>query len=155
MNWAYIAGILDGEGCIGIYHHKVTNRSNNLPNFESIIPRISITNTSKELVDYLLLTKLGRMKKYHYNGRNCKDRYDWEISSPIEIKEFLLKIKDFLIVKKYQCELMLSFLEERVIMTKFRDSMGRIKKMDITTTTNWYYYERMKRLNKRGIGKTI
>jgi hypothetical protein len=43
---AYVAGLIDGEGCIGAYHQHG----------RLVLGRMQVTNTDKRMVDFLLST---------------------------------------------------------------------------------------------------
>lgn len=63
QNFAYLAGLLDGEGTIGIY-----NESNGKGNPRRTRVRMVITNTSPILMEYLKQTfgvKYVQQKKYY------------------------------------------------------------------------------------------
>lgn len=103
-NWqrAYLAGILDGEGCIRI-------RNNGSGGCVSV----HVTNTNKDLLNWCLdVTGMGyiyciRKKRY---GTHKKQRkaYAWELS-PKQAIRILKKIKKYLIVKKKEADLALGY----------------------------------------------
>ncbi len=89
---AYIAGILDGEGCIGVYSNGATGNS----------LTVVITNLCEELIDYIDAClpgcKYSRRDKYfelHWHGRDA-----------VLVIELLLP---YLIVKKDVAEVALEF----------------------------------------------
>jgi hypothetical protein len=142
--------LIDGEGCIGIYHHKVRCKKGKGNPYDSIFPRMTVANTSKEVMNYLIMTKIGSVK-LHVKLSPNKSLYTWEISSPNQIKELLTRTKKFLIIKREQCQLLLDFLSKRVDLRNHRESNGRIKKIDIEKTSNYRFYLESKKLNKKGI----
>ena len=93
---AYIAGIVDGEGSIGLWHHKN----------ETHMPNVSIVNNSLELLEWIKLriggTIVSKKKrlKHHRNSYCLSVRQDRAI-------RFLNEIKKFLIIKKLQAELII------------------------------------------------
>src|SRR6185369_8308059 len=87
MNLAYVAGLVDGEGCIGF----TQCRSN-------MIPRICITNTNKKLIEMLYYKFGGCIFNAKRVKSNWKEAYHWVVTSKAAI-EFLEKIQKYLILK--------------------------------------------------------
>lgn len=97
---AYIAGIIDGEGCIG-YYNRGSHKG--VP-YHSASVHISMTDPRpikwlKDKVGYgtvSFVTKSG-------NRRNV---YSWQLSNQSELKEFLKTIRPFLLLKGDQVDLL-------------------------------------------------
>ena len=95
MNYNYIAGFIDGEGCI------------------SLIPNpVVITGQCDENVLNLMCEFCGFGAVYKRSEATDKHRavYQWKIGGKKAI-EFLEKIKDSLVLKKEQAELLISHKE--------------------------------------------
>jgi hypothetical protein len=90
LSWAYLAGLFDGEGCI------VTMNSNQ--------PSIVITNTNKELIDFLVAKLGGKVYKVPHsktgNSENWKIGYHWVLAKRHEVYIALSLMLPHLIVKK-------------------------------------------------------
>jgi hypothetical protein len=92
---AYIAGIVDGEGSIGLWrHHKNETHS----------PRVTVANNNLALLQWIQ-SKVGgvivsKKKRQAHHG----DSYAWSICQNRAIA-FLNEIKGYLIIKKQQAEL--------------------------------------------------
>lgn len=109
---AYIAGFLDGEGTITI--SKATNKTG-----VHYLPVVQLANTNEKVMKWLCekLKKLNisfsflidRPKK-----KNWKECYIIIIREMESIRKFLYEIKDYLIVKRTQAELLLEFVESRL-----------------------------------------
>ncbi len=102
---AYMAGILDGEGCLSIGNFS-GNRKNGDRHFQT---NISISSTDKCLIDWLYDTFGGYRGEYtpkqmSRNGR--KQVYRWQCSSDrlLHICEITLP---YLIIKKRQAEILI------------------------------------------------
>lgn len=101
---AYVAGIVDGEGCIGICGIK---REHNLLPYTNL--RVSVVNTNEWLIEFL---------KFHFGGSHIsrlqrpkpswKPTHEWVICS-IKAVEFLKLILPYLQIKKPQAELAINF----------------------------------------------
>jgi hypothetical protein len=90
MNLAYVAGLVDGEGCIGFTQCRT-----------NLIPRVCITNTNQELI-LKLQEKFGGCV---FNAKRVKETwksaYHWVVTSKLAI-DFLEKIDKYLILKSNQ-----------------------------------------------------
>ena len=97
-DYIYLAGFIDGEGCI---------RVNNAP-------RLHITNTNKDIMDWIKDNFGGYLwaeeKSYI---ENAKTRYIWEISSR-KLLVLLLEILPYLRVKKPQAKLVTEYYNSAV-----------------------------------------
>lgn len=120
--WAYIAGILDGEGSISAYKRGEHG---------SLIPAIQVSNTNYFLLEFLS-KKLGG-KIYPMRNSNkprWKPCWSWQIHGK-NVLVVLKKCFDFFIVKKEQCQLVLSLKRfEYLKRTKIvgYDKLGRIRR---------------------------
>lgn len=97
-DFIYLAGIVDGEGCI---------RVNNAP-------RLHITNTSQILIEWLV----DRFGGYVWVQQtsfvdNNKPRFQWEVSAR-QCEAILQQIVPFLVIKKLQAQLVLDYYSEGV-----------------------------------------
>lgn len=98
---AYIAGIIDGEGCIGIYYGKD----------KGYFVQLTIVNTNKELLDWL-------GQRLHANSvKSLKDKRPRNKQSfsltvdRMRAFEVLTRVRGLLIVKRKQVDLALEFKE--------------------------------------------
>jgi len=97
---AYTAGIMDGEGYLGITCHAYYNAVR-------YVPRMSITNTDFDLIQWLMDNFGGT---YSVNRKNAsKYCYMWHIFETDKLCEFLEDIKPFVKLKHRQLELLLYF----------------------------------------------
>ena len=131
---AYVAGIVDGEGCI----------RTNLNIKKQPVVRVHVTNTNKLLVDTL---------KFYFGGyiwaenesyiENAKPRYIWEISS-FAAENFLKLIRPYLLLKAKQADLAL----------ELRKTMGKRGYNEVSVETMNLRLElakQIKSLNKKGL----
>ena len=132
---AYLAGIIDGEGCITINIHRIKGEMNGL------LCRLIINNTNEHLINFCknAFIELGvdekRIKMYTRGGgiyKNTKRKKCWiiMINQMSSILIILSQIEKFLLVKKEQAKLIIEY----------------IKNMD-TYSNKMELYERMKILN--------
>ena len=113
-NWqlAYIAGIIDGEGSLGL--SRQTNR-------EACKPLIRVVMTNKECIHFLhAATGIGNFN-IDTPPEPRKTAYRWSIGDRLEIYVLLKTVCPYLIVKKKQADVMLEFVERRIQGSRGRD----------------------------------
>ena len=78
---AYIAGLIDGEGCVSICRRKHRQRKSNNWYYE---PQVVVANTDKRMMDFLvglyggwIATIKGKQVRVRIN---CKQGYHWKIT---------------------------------------------------------------------------
>lgn len=106
---AYIAGFVDGEGCIGL-HHKSDIPSNGRISYG---PYLAITNSDLPILEWIQKkTRGGVIAKGIYNGVNAKDRnvLKYQVDQMTRILEYL---RPYLIVKARQADLLLEYLKTK------------------------------------------
>lgn len=99
---SYIAGFVDGEGCIRI--KKASQRGN------SFYVWVAITNTYKPTLDYIAEIFGGKVRKAE--RKTNKWAYHFLITSS-EAVDFLKSILGFLREKRPQAELAIKFHEQK------------------------------------------
>lgn len=99
---AYVAGLIDGEGCMGIYAKKYTNSS--IP----WRPHLSVTLTNLETLNYLSREYGGRVWK-HASRPNRKPCWRWMLTGKTALY-FVATTYPWLIVKRREAEVMLDVL---------------------------------------------
>jgi hypothetical protein len=134
---AYVAGIIDGEGCFGMHYYKKLNRH---------YLTVDIYNSCTELLKWLSENFPGNYREIKAPSKkihtNWKPQFIWR-SNEHQTLQFLRDILPFLIVKKKQCELAIKFRE-----TFLKRECPVSPK---TKETRRLIYEEMKALNQRGI----
>ena len=92
---AYLAGIVDGEGSIGLWRHR-KNQTHS--------PNVSVANNDLQLLKWIQSrvggTIVSKKKRMAHHG----DSYTWAIKQNRALN-FLNEIKKYLIVKQEQAEL--------------------------------------------------
>ncbi len=126
---AWIAGIIDGEGCLSIAEK-----------YGLLYVRVYACNTDKLMIDTLVsLTALGHVY-LRKRGGNHKPLWDWFITSNRDILDFLVKVLPYLVVKKSRAKMCIEFC--------------RIKLSDNPTSDKLeLYYAAVSHLNERGVKK--
>jgi len=101
-DWAYLAGIVDGEGCIGVYESRRSHSARGILH----ICQLSIANTDYQLMDIF---------SQHFGGwittRPCppgKDMYYWQVSSE-RAEPIIRNLLPYLRIKKEQAYVAIRF----------------------------------------------
>lgn len=105
---AYLAGIVDGEGCISI--SKQIIKRTPTPVY-SLIVVVSLVN--KDVLQYFKeITGLGSVKygAKHESSDNSRTSYQWWVSSR-QAEKLLVEIYPYLRIKREQADIALSFMK--------------------------------------------
>ena len=106
LECAYLAGILDGEGEIGI--HKMTERKSTKGYRHRL--EIAITNTCKHILEFVQLRYGGNLhvkQRYSEKHRVC---YRWRVEGQTAIA-FLKDIYPYLRIKRMQADIAFEFVK--------------------------------------------
>ena len=105
---AYIAGIIDGEGTIGIWkNHQGLQPGRRTPSF---VLRVRVKMTTEFIVRWLHSSCGGRFYTTNKVQENHKPIYDWSIAGREAVK-FLKEIYPYLKLKGPQAELAFKFVD--------------------------------------------
>ena len=103
---AYFAGLLDGEGSVALKRSHDLHRKHN-----HYYPSVTITNTHKGVCDLAKEIYGGCVYERKSPSRNgYKPLFDWLLSSRMA-DGFLRLVLPYLIIKKEQAQLVLTFYE--------------------------------------------
>lgn len=110
--YAYLAGIIDGEGTIRI---EKSIRCKNHPNWKvGHCAAISVGNTCKELIVLLNKTFTPNCKlRKESILPSGKPYYRWATSGTFQVKKILNLLSPFLFIKKQQANLVLEFCNNK------------------------------------------
>jgi hypothetical protein len=129
----WLAGIMDGEGSIGLYRRKI-------PGYRDIfLVGLVVANTKKIIVDKVFeLVGVGDMRKRRSHNPKHKDAYVWQVFSASTAK-VLNGLCQHLVGKKEQCELASEAVQ---LSTRGRYNPNHRRLSQI--------HRRMRTLNKKG-----
>lgn len=117
-HWAYVAGIMDADGCFMITKHKRKTPSRRWNTIEerspTYMPSLKIAMIEKEAIEFIV-NELG-FGKYHLDGTrkdrpNSKPIYQWYLRGKRDVPKFLIEVIPFLKVKNNRAEFLLKFCE--------------------------------------------
>lgn len=118
---AYFAGIIDGEGWIGLTKHL----SGSVDGYQ-LRPVMSVHMVSIEAIDYIhdICTKLGlaSYKRHWVDGLKRDPSSRWAIVGAKRVRPVLETVRPFLHVKRRQADLVLEFIASREGWIKNRGS---------------------------------
>ncbi len=108
LHLAYLAGIIDGEGCIhiGYYFNKSQNRST----YHTLI---QVTSTDKSLIEWLSDKFEGKAALYTkaQTPKNSRQTpYTWKVTGET-LTHLCRSVLPFMVIKKDQIEIMLKMRE--------------------------------------------
>lgn len=136
---AYLAGVADGEGGIGIYK-RLPKNSEQRPGY---VLRFVVTQTIRSLPEMFQRRFGGAVLIERRGHKGWKDCYDWVSSSNIAANALRLLIP-YMTVKKPQAELALRFQT-----AKFRGYKW-VRPSDAEVERRETLYLSMKAMNRRG-----
>ncbi len=125
LSWKYIAGFIDGEGCIDL---TVTHG-------KYIQPRVRITQAAigKDVLDVLSTNHGGKVYLRRSQNANWQDAYSWELTGYSPVCMLLRNVANHMIVKKEQARLILWMernVKGKVLAPEARDTaLNELKAM--------------------------
>jgi hypothetical protein len=138
---AYVAGIIDGEGCLTITRHKSKTSKIGF----RFCPYLDVSNTDLQLLkDLQEYFSVGSIRAKKMNASNRKQGYSWTVWGQ-QIRKVLVPIFPYLRLKRDRAILLLSYLDKHGRRT---GSVGlSVEEHDDQSQI----YNSMKQLNQRGI----
>ncbi len=99
LNWKYLAGFIDGEGCIDL---QVSHGKYIQPRI-----RIGLAASSKFIIDMLKNSYGGSIHHRKSANADWQDAYTWQLNGYKNVCKFLRNIINHLFIKKEQARLIL------------------------------------------------
>lgn len=116
---AYLAGLVDGEGCITICESARRDHYGIKTSYPSFGPRFCIVNANKNLIESVLQDwALGSIKEVRYKNPRYKPTYVWETRRLREILKAIEYILPYLKLKRKQALLMIEYCKSRLLAPK-------------------------------------
>jgi len=150
---AYMAGIIDGEGHIGITKYKTKPRNGRKERMQYDF-NVSIVNTNLNLITYLLEKLRNNNIKFCVMQRKEKLILNHKLIYVIQISDFqaenfLKIIYPYLVAKKEQADVAFEFRKT------FIKNWGRTKVPQNLMEKREECFQKMKELNRRGYIKAL
>lgn len=97
---AYLAGIVDTEGAIGIRDNQG----------EAFGAYVMINSTNESLIKWIASLFEGKVSKHEYLVTTCRDNNLWALYGKQNIESFILAILPYLVIKKEVANIVLQFV---------------------------------------------
>lgn len=150
MDLAYMAGMLDGEGCISItkIRPKNTNRHN-----LSYGLQIRISMVDKSIPLLFLFVFGGSLREVNYSHKGYRNQWRWAVSGELAVRS-LEMLMPYLRSKKNEAELAIKFwgVKRHPDVAGKKGRQGNIPKSADEIALEDSYYVLMRKLkNKSGV----
>ena len=121
---AYTAGVIDGEGCIGVYCEK---KRRGLLRYRLVV---EVTNTEQWLVQWLYL-QWGGSVVYYVRGRRNRSimEWKWRICAQ-QAKVFLEDILPYLQIKGTQAKIAIAFQARKKVGVRKTAEVKTLEEID-------------------------
>lgn len=130
--WAYLAGLIDGEGCLFISKQQFKQCV-----YPSYRAHLIVGMTNKSVIDYIhSLVDAGNVYFTKSKSEKYMHKYRWEVTANVDISKILNNILPFLIVKKAEAETMLDFVSSDFT---FKKGPGRSRPISIVKAQDGFY----------------
>ena len=120
-SWKYLAGLIDGEGCIDVQVTKVGEEHYVRPRL-----RIAMSNVALELLETIKLNHGGYLCQRKFDKPEWNDATSWELAGYNPCCTFLRNVVNHLVLKREQVRLCL-WMETNVkgkhVSTQVRDAI--------------------------------
>jgi len=117
---SYIAGLFDGEGCIGYY-----NANPNPQGTPYCHSSVHISNTNQNVIIWVgKITGIGRSSTQKFKDGKRRTAYQWQLSKKAQVREFLEAIRPYLHVKAEQVDTLLELFKKEVGYIKKHGSVS-------------------------------
>ncbi len=139
-DYAYLAGLIDGEGCIYGHIQKKDKKHRN----KTTNVNLKIRMLEKEIIDWIYVTFGGNMSEIKRPiGQN--NRWEWRIAKAEDFIPLLEKVIPFLKLKKHRAEIALTL--KRMILEVKKKFVTESNKKD--RLKREYIVSEIKRENQR------
>jgi hypothetical protein len=133
--WAYAAGLIDGEGYIGLHKNSVSKHS-----FIGVIKVVSI---DPYMAPFLHEHFGGSVSVRRRNHAKWTDETEWMLRGKENLKFFLNGVMPYLQVKKDQAQHLIAFLDEVGDFKGKRKFVNgkSVYDKNFVARRHWYYQE--------------
>ena len=125
---AYVAGIIDGEGCVEFkWVDRIRRDRKGTPTYRTLIVRLEVPQVDKRLIDWLMeVTKEGtRDIKRYPKHPTYQDQHRWRVGYH-GVYRVLKQVYPYLIVKKQKAKLVIDYYDKKFSTKKFgRGGFGK------------------------------
>ena len=112
---AYIAGIIDGEGCIEFkWANRIRRDRKGTPTYRTLIVRMEVPQVDKRLIDWLMeITQEGTrdIKRYPKNP-TYHDQHRWRVGYH-GVYRVLKQVYSYLVIKQQKAKLVIDHYDKK------------------------------------------
>ncbi len=139
----YIAGIIDGEGCLIIRHQN---------NQRSYYAVLQVCNTDINMISWLIeTTGVGLIAPFKHKQPNRKNGYKWTVFKKEELYTLLDAIRPYLVTKSPRADVLYKLRElKNQPLVRKNVQRGRLLTSDTVVAGCKVLFEKMRELNFRG-----
>ena len=112
---AYLAGIIDGEGCVEFkWADRIRRDRKGHPTYRTFICRLEVPQVDKRLIDWLMeITKEGSRDIKRYPSHPAwHDQHRWRVGYH-GVYRVLRQVYPYLIIKKQKAKLVIDYYDKK------------------------------------------
>jgi hypothetical protein len=141
-DWAYAAGIVDGEGCIAISRSFTPARGRYVYGAQVVV-----ANSNRQVLDWIQGIWGGWVVAHAADKGRARATWDWRCPTGLSARPFLTGIQPWLRIKRPQCENTLAMIE---LLQRGRRTLGRAPLPQAWLDEQEKRYWIQRKLNHRG-----
>ena len=144
-DWAYAAGLVDGEGCIAITRHRSASQSERYVYQVGVI----VVNRDREVLDWMRTLWAGWVvARLYRSAAYTRTAWAWGSPSGLAATPFLIGIRPWLRIKLRQCD---NALAMAAVLQRSRYTLGRRRLPEAWLADQEQHYWIQRKLNHRGM----
>lgn len=153
IDLAYIAGVIDSDGYIGLTRQRENRRKRNTVTFH---PTVMVAQVEPEAIGLILSLFDGSLYKYKRNAKH-KELIHLQFGRRDNVKELLENVLPYLRIKRIQALTVLEFISirEKTLYSQRDENSGRYLKTSRSSYSNREeeLYHILRAANKAGVGQ--
>jgi hypothetical protein len=141
-DWAYVAGFVDGEGCIAVVRSFVRSRERYVYGV-----CVVVANRDREVLDWMQRTWGGWVVAVSARQGRARACWNWRSPTGLSASPFLTGIRPWLRIKRPQCDNALVMID---LLQRGRRTLGRAPLPQSWLDEQEKHYWIQRELNHRG-----
>ena len=109
QHWSYLAGLIDGEGCISIVR-SLRSKTDGRTHYYNYVLQLDVFNSSTKLMKWLV-QYFGGVYYTRDRSSDWKNASNWRPKGRANRREVLLGVLPYLVVKREQAIIALKYLD--------------------------------------------
>lgn len=141
-DWAYAAGIADGEGCIAIVRSFTPSRGR-----YNYGVQVTVSNRDRDVLEWMQQLWGGWVVAVSMGKGRSRASWAWRCPTGLSAKPFLTGIQPWLRIKRRQCQNALTMID---LLQRGRRTLGRAPLPQAWLDEQEKHYWMQRELNHRG-----